>query len=432
MSENNKPLRLEAGFWDFSERLKLIHDYALARFVSPDALLFSMLARIGAAVSPALQIPGFVGTPANPSLCVAVVGSAGTGKSTANSLARELLDIRLEQYRFDLTSGTGQGIVESYLRTVRKGEGHDEGEKVQKFLGCHFYIDEGSQLLAASSKKEDITTDTIRSLWSGQPAGQQNASSSTSRRLEAKSYSFGFVVGFQPDPAAAFVTLGKGVGTPQRFLWCYADYPEQPTDPDDISTPFPFVPIQGQGFFRYDDIVKREIQRERAAAQRGEIVRGELEGHESMKRLKVAACLAMLEGEKFIDESRWEVARMITDVSWNVLCDIRDKGVEREQARRHELYDNHAERSIRTKEKTQATALAQGAATMARKLHRAFEVLTASDLNQAVSSEDKRLASTEEMIAYMLEKKWAEIVPSTSTAKQKYKAGSVTPPAPRS
>jgi hypothetical protein len=151
-----------------------------------------------------------------------------------------------------------------------------------------------------------------------------------------------------------------------------------------------------------------------------------------MKRLKVAACLAMLEGEKFVDESRWEVARMITDVSWNVLCDIREKGVEREQARRHELDDNHAERSIRTKEKTQATALVQGAATMARKLHRAFEVLSASDLNQAVSSEDKRLASTEEMIAYMLEKKCAEIVPSTSTAKQKYKAGSVTPPAPRS
>ena len=130
---SDRPLRLESGFYEFSDSLRFIHDEALYRMVAPDALLFSILARVSASIPPSWVLPAFVGNSTPPSLCVAVVGKAGTGKSAANNTARELLNISNPEYRFDFSLGTGQGLIEAYLRPTKKHEeGYEDGMEDEK------------------------------------------------------------------------------------------------------------------------------------------------------------------------------------------------------------------------------------------------------------------------------------------------------------
>ena len=431
MSENASNLRLEQAFYEFTNELRFIQDEALSRMVAPDALLFSTLTRISASIPPAYLLPAFVGSNATASLLSAIVGNAGIGKSQANSAARELFPVNDERFRFDLPNGTGQGMIEAYLRQARKGEaGFVEGKKIQQFEGCHFYIDEGSILVSLGSKKEDITLDTIRSLWSGESVGQTNASTTTSRFLPARSVAFGLAVGFQPDIAAEFIREGENVGTPQRFLWCYAHNDEQPDNApkpngklDTLILPRRDTPFE----FKFDPSIQHEIRSRRAQLMRREITFNAYESHDSLKQMKVAACLAILHREKHVDSQTWALAGNIVEVSANVLQDIRKTYAEKQLEKQANKNDQKADSAIRTIEKTREQAIKTGAATMARKAHKELSHVGATFLNQAVSSNDKRLATTDEMIDYALNQSWLEEIPTKGTSR--YKAGRITPPA---
>jgi hypothetical protein len=322
-------------------------------------------------------------------------------------------------------------MVEAYLRPARKGEaGYEEGKKIQQFEGCHFYIDEGSNLVSLASKKEDITLDTIRSLWSGESVGQTNASATTSRFLPARSVAFGLSVGFQPDIAAMFVKEGENVGTPQRFLWCYAHNNEQPDNApkpkgtlDALILPRRDTPFE----FKFDPSIQHEVRSKRAQLMRQEITLDSFEAHDLLKQMKVAACLAILHRVKHVDTQTWALAGNIVEVSANVLQDIRKTFAEKQLEKRASKNDERAESIVRVNEKTREQAIKAGAATMARKAHKELSQVGATFLSQAVSGNDKRLATTDEMIDYALNQSWLEEIPTKGTPR--YKAGRVTPPA---
>jgi hypothetical protein len=431
MNENASNLRLEQAFYEFSPELRFIHDEGLYRMVAPDALLFSTLTRISASIPPAYLLPAFVGSNATASLLSAIVGSAGIGKSQANSAARELFPVNDERFRFDLPNGTGQGMIEAYLRPAKKHEaGFDEGKKIQQFEGCHFYIDEGSNLVSLGSKKEDITLDTIRSLWSGESVGQTNASTTTSRYLPARSVAFGLSVGFQPDIAAMFVKEGENVGTPQRFLWCYAHNDEQPDHApkpkgklDALILPRRDTPFE----FKFDPSIQHEIRNRRAQLMRREITFNPYESHDSLKQMKVAACLAILHRTTHVDTQTWALAGNIVEVSANVLQDIRKTFAEKQLEKQASKNDERAESIVRVNEKTREQAIKAGAATMARRAHKVMMPMSHTDLSKAAGSKDKHIAPPDEMIDYALNESWLEEIPTKGTPR--YKAGRVTPPA---
>jgi hypothetical protein len=430
MNNQKNELRLSAGFYEFSDSLRFIRDEAIHRMVAPDALLFSLLARISAAIPPSYVLPAFVGSQGTPSVCSAIVGNAGIGKSQANSAARELFPFEDDRFAFDLPNGTGQGMIEAYLRAAKKGEaGYEEGLKIQRRLGCHFYIDEGSNLVALAQKTEDITLDTIRSLWSGETVGQTNASSATSRYLPARAASFGLSVGFQPDIAALFITKGAGVGTPQRFLWCYAHNQDQPTFVEKpkgfLSIKIP-APRDSPFQFRFDPSIEEEVRDRRAKCMRLELVLDPLETHNHLKQIKVAACLAVLHNETHVDTQRWALAGNIVEVSNNVLNDIREEYAAKESARQAAQHDLHAQKTVRTIEKTTEQAMKAGAATLARKVHKEVGLLTRTQVNHAVSSGDKNRASLDDMIEYAIRQQWIEEIRQNSQIL--YKAGRGTPP----
>jgi hypothetical protein len=323
-------------------------------------------------------------------------------------------------------------MIEAYLRPARKGEaGFEEGKKIQQFEGCHFYIDEGSNLVSLGSKKEDITLDTIRSLWSGESVGQTNASTTTSRYLPARSVAFGLSVGFQHDIAAMFVKEGENVGTPQRFLWCYAHNDEQPDNApkpkgtlDALILPRRDTPFE----FKFDPSIQHEIRNQRAQLMRREITFNPYESHDSLKQMKVAACLAILHRTTQVDTQTWALAGNIVEVSANVLQDIRKTFAEKQLEQRASKNDEKAESIVRVNEKTREQATKAGAATMARKAHKELSPMSAGKLQNAVSSKDRHLATTDEMIDYALNECWLEEIP-TKGAKT-YKAGRVAPPNP--
>jgi hypothetical protein len=359
------------------------------------------------------------------------VGRSGTGKSAANSAARQILNISHEQYRFDISLGTGQGLIEAYLRPMRKTEeGYEEGLKVQKYLGCHFQVDEGSGLVALATKKEDITLDMTRSLWSGEPVGQANASASTSRYLPANSAAFGLQVGFQPDVAATFITVGAGLGTPQRFLWANATNPDQLDEPPEVrgSLNVTILPHRDTPqVFTFDDSIRRQVRITRSAITRGEIEIDPFDSHVFLNRMKVAVCLARLENETHVSIQRWELAGMITEVSTNNFHNIREQGQKAEQARREQQSDHKAESVIRVNEKTREQSARSGALAMARKLDKEQKPLKYSELSQASSSDDRRRATVLEMIEVLLHEHWA--IEITNEKQPLYKAGKVPPPA---
>lgn len=430
MSENASNLRLEQAFYEFSDVLRFLQDESHFRMVAPDALLFSLLTRISASIPPAYLLPAFVGSNATASLLSAIVGSAGIGKSQANSAARELFPVNDERFRFDLPNGTGQGMIEAYLRTAKKSEGVEEGKKIQQFEGCHFYIDEGSNLVSLASKKEDITLATIRSLWSGESVGQTNASATTSRYLPARSVAFGLSVGFQPDIAAMFVKEGENVGTPQRVLWCYAHNDEQPDNApkpkgklDVLILPRQDTPSE----FKFDPSIQHEVRSKRAQLMRREITLDAFEAHDLLKQMKVAACLAILHREKHVDTQTWALAGNIVEVSANVLQDIRKTYAEKQLEQRASKSDEKADSLIRQSEKTREQALKAGAATMARRAHKLMKPMTHSELSQSAASNDKRLAPPDEMIDYAVNQFWLEEIPTKGTSR--YKAGRIAPPA---
>ena len=428
---NDRRLRLESGFYEFSDSLRFIHDEAHSRMVAPDALLFSTLARISACIPPSWVLPAFVGSYKPAALCVAIVGGSGTGKSAANAAAREILEVTHDQYRFDLSGGTGQGMIEAYFRASRKGEeGFDEGAKVQKFLGCHFYIDEGQKLLAGASKPEDIAQATMRELWSGEPTGQTNASASTSRYLQANSAAFGLSIGFQQEVAATFVTLGAGLGTPQRFLWAYAVSPDQTLYPPEAigALHVPILPhTDKRQVFTFDKDIALEVRKHRVAVTRGDIELHPLEAHDLLKRMKVGVCLARLANETHVGGQRWDLAGMITDVSASVLHNIQEQGQKAEQAKREQASEHRAEGVVRVQEKTREASEQSGALTMARRLEKVQKPLSLSELTQAVSSDDRRRADTQAMIEILVVRGWATEIPRPKQSPL-YKAGKVPPP----
>jgi hypothetical protein len=179
--------------------------------------------------------------------------------------------------------------------------------------------------------------------------------------------------------------------------------------------------------FAFDESIAIEVRRRRAAVQRGEIEIDPLEAHDLLKRMKVAACLARLEGEIFIDPQRWLLAGMITEVSTNVLHDIQEQGQRAQQAIREQRSDDKAESDRRVQEKTREACAKSGALAMARKLKKEITPLPPAVLYSATSPDDRKRATREEMIEVLLREQWAEEIPRTNK-QPLYKTGKTAPP----
>jgi len=323
------PLLIPDAFWSARPVLAQIRQAAWCRARSADTVLHAALARVAAGTPHTLKLPPVVGSRVPLTYFAAVVGPAGTGKSSGCDVAGELVPLGPD-VADNLPIGSGEGLVEVLFDFVKEED--DRGKivtvKRQVRHNAFIYVDEAQALTAVGTRAGSTTLSTLRTAWTGGPIGQTNASAERKRLVPAGQYVYGLVMGVQPALAGPLLD-DVAAGTPQRFAWCWGldpaipdiapDWPGSlgwtPPDPGTLaplrSKAGPFVTHD----IPVDDAVSTEIRTRALDRTRGTTVVDPLDAHADLLRLKVAALLGILDGQVAVTAEDWMLAGMVTATS---------------------------------------------------------------------------------------------------------------------
>jgi hypothetical protein len=337
---------------------------------------------------------------------VASVGGSGGGKSISNDCTRDLIPAP-DDFRDGLPIGTGEGVAETFMGTVDEptGEIHQHGrykgdpvtvkKRQQVRHNAFFYVDEGQTLAKLGERTGATLAETLRRAAVGETLGQTNASEERTRYIPAGSYSLGLLAGFQPSIAAPLLADAH-TGTPQRFLWGWAEDPTIPDDPPEwpgaLDTHVwhrrPADPVD----VTFPERIRKMLWRERVRRQRGEIEVSELDGHAGLIKCKVAALLALLDGRYSVSEDDWGLAEMV----WAASCQVRDVLVLRAQreaeAERQRVEDARVQQELRSHlAKSDADRALERVAGLVKKHASQVGGITFGYLKRALPSRDRDL-----------------------------------------
>jgi hypothetical protein len=306
-------------FWSARTELAHIYTYAQSRAVGPWGVLGSVLARAICAVPPHVTLPPIVGGAMSLNLFVGLVGVSGLGKGASDAVGREAVTFRYAgqiSAPAELPTGSGEGIARSF-RQANAGPDDDAPDTVI------FHAAEVDSLAAIGRRQGSTFEPESRKLYSGEALGFANAQKETRTRVAAHSYRAALIVGVQPARSESLFQGADG-GTPQRFLWFPVSDPTAPDQPPETpNTKFVDVPMPS-GHSKWSNQVDvpipiaSEILRHRRAMLRGEDV-DPLNGHRLLAQLKVAAALAVLDGNNRdhleVTDDDWRLASHIMAVS---------------------------------------------------------------------------------------------------------------------
>jgi hypothetical protein len=373
---------LPEAFWHARPAFEHIRAAAHARMVSADAVLLAVLARVVMLTPPGIALPAIVGSRVSLNLFVSIIDASGGGKSAAVAVARELVPHRRDDIADPILPSSGEGLIEAYMGTRDAGDG--KKERAQTKTAGLAWVDEGQGLLAQSERSGSTIMETIRSAWMGGDLGQHNATEERRRWLKAHKYRLSMVVGFQLAYAASLIADGEG-GTPQRFTFALASDPsidphaEWPGELD--FEPRPTFALGDD--ITFDCELVAGIRERRLQRSRGTLVVDPLDTHADLRRMKLAAAVALLEERTHVGAEDWELAVEIDQTS----CAVRSLAVEhaRSQAARaeHARALSQANREALVGDATEARALDLGSRVIARKVHRVGGPTSRRDLHAA-------------------------------------------------
>jgi len=325
---------LPEEFWTAHPALDHIRQFAHYGVNSADAVLGAGLARLSAHLDPCVRIDTGVKRPLPLNTFAGIVGSAGTGKSSAFHASADLLDFDFgdpmdtgliapaHEQPPELSVGSGPGVAEAFMGTVPDPGDPTMKTKVRRQVRHKvlFQSDEGAGLVSGilDNKRGQDIGPTLRAAWTGAVLGQANASAERTRQV--RDYSVGLCVGFQLEALAAMSTEEQlEYGTPQRFIYFSATDPsipdDAPEDPGPLTVTLPHGPLQ------YDAELRARARKEALARARG--------GHEDRaegdlmlahRPALVARCAALLvvlcdPGRAEIHTADVELAEMLLDTS---------------------------------------------------------------------------------------------------------------------
>lgn len=359
---------------------------------APDALLGVCLARVSALVPVGVTLPGVGGTV---NYLVGIVGPPGSGKSTAHRLARRLIPELGEKTLDSIPIGSGEGMVEAYLRRVTENvDGKNRTEKVQAYLSAFYYVDEAEGFINRTKSETSTTLSTLRTLWSGADAGALNAQTETSRHLPDSRYRFATVIGFQPPYAMRLISEDKA-GTPQRFLFVSALDRTMPdvagSDPGPLN-----VQVPQPGEVTVDREILRLVSERRRKVQRGEIELDPLDAHRDFLQLRTAYLLAVLCGEDRDGATPrwWNLAGQMLDNSRGIVEALRDDALHTaaEQA------DARIEDRINARETEAEKVLHRIGANLMRCAIEVGKPTTFAALTKSINSRDRHKVGPDDMV----------------------------------
>ncbi|MGA5374214.1 hypothetical protein ACPCSD_24530 [Streptomyces griseoincarnatus] len=403
----SRPGRLPEEFWNARPVFKHIRDAAHSEGCSGDVLFYSSLARLSGMISHHYRAVTGIGGRASLNIFSAIVGNSGAGKSTGSSLTRTLMPAPDDEFRDGLPVGSGEGIAEAFMGTVEEptGEvvqrGKNVGDPVMRRVrkqvrhNAYFYVDEGQTIAKLGERNGSVLGETLRRAAVGETLGQTNASEERTRYIPAGSYSLGLLVGFQPSTAVP-VLADASTGTPQRFLWGWADDPAIPDIPPAWPGPLEAHPgtrrPDGPVDIKFPERIRRMLWTEKIARNRGEIEVPELDGHAGLIKVKVAAMLALLDNREYVTEEDWALAEIV----WASSCGARDHLVERAQreaaAEREREETAKVLQVVREHEaKAEASVAVERVARLVRKHASQVGGITWGELNRRMASRDRKV-----------------------------------------
>lgn len=305
----------ESAFWTSRPELATIRTFARSRIASPWAVLGVVLTDVVSTVPPTFRLPPTIGGEGSLNLFVGLVGASGDGKGVAARIASEVLGFTPESIRYDV--GSGEGLIRAYVDVTKaKGDdGHNAYVTYQHSDSARFRVNEIDTLAALSNRSGAIIMPMLRSAYSGESLGFQNADALKRVRVDDDAYRFTLVAGIQPARAGWLLEDADG-GTPQRFVWLPATDASAPDNEPETPDPLKWKPITYGSFVRQmkiPDIARKTIVDARKARNRGQ---GDaLDGHSLYTRLKVAAALATLARRFNMTEEDWRLAGVVMTVS---------------------------------------------------------------------------------------------------------------------
>lgn len=290
-------------FWETRPILQHIRDFAYARLASPWAVLGVVLVRTLHHIPPWVTLPALIGGHGNLNLFIALVSQSGGGKGAAEAAARDCIDYYMKDPILVVPAGSGEGLTHVYGHWENRTEG-----VIRDRNAVVFTSPEVDALAALSNRQGSTLMAQLRQAFSGETLGFAYADKTRKVIIQAHSYRFGYIVGVQPERAAALLDQTDG-GTPQRFIWLPA------TDPNiGIECEEPIIktvnwPHPKTGDITMPDTVKQEIRDAHIGRVQGN--GHSLDGHAVYAREKAAYALALLAGRIDMNEEDWQLAGQI-------------------------------------------------------------------------------------------------------------------------
>lgn len=325
-------------FFDATPELRIIHQWARARYAAPWAVFGAVLLRVAASVGPHVQLPGLIGGRASLNLLAAFVSASGGGKGISDKVARLAWPTAV----LELPIGSGEGIA----ATFKPPDKPDADE--EPITAALINVPEVDTLAGIAGRQGSILLAQLKSMAMGEQIGQSNASKATTRIVAAHAYRCCLSVGAQPGHTGVIFDDVTG-GTPQRFLWFPTTDPKMPAerapDPEPLNTSLPaWVYRTGETVeigYGPDEIAEAVVSAH-IARQRGQA--DALDGHAMLTRCKVAAVLAIMHHRSVVSDLDWQLSKQVMAIS----------------DRTRDWIVNEAKRAARAKVHDRALARARG------------------------------------------------------------------------
>ena len=331
-------------FWSATEQLEIIHASARARLVGPWALLGACFTRINVMVPSFVTIPPLTGGRASLNLFVGLVGPSGAGKGGATAAATDTIDTGAtweggEFGQLMVNLGSGEGIIHAFRKRTKDGDEWNTHAVV-------FNVQEIDLLTATATRSGATILPVLRSMWSGEQLGFQNADPTRRIQVPPHQYRASLLVGIQPLRAGSLLDDADG-GTPQRFLFVPTDDPnapdQPPIKPEKIKWRKPLFDSLRDPFTGTYDITLPEAVESLVRDQRLEMLRNQAEGsknasgHDTLARIKYAAHFALLAGRTTVTDDDWDLAGTLHKISVHTRENIQTQLRQQAQLKAHKV-----------------------------------------------------------------------------------------------
>lgn len=302
---------MSSGFFDATDELGTIFQWARARYAAPWAVFVATLLRVAASTGPHVQLPGIIGGPASLNMIAAFVAPSGGGKGISDKVAREVWPAPI----IERPVGSGEGIAALFAPPKKEG--------VERISRAIISVSEIDSLAGIASRQGSILLAQLKAMVMGELLGQSNASEATTRVVLPHTYRCCMSLGAQPGHLNVIFADASG-GTPQRVLWVPTTDPEMPAtptpDPAALNTTLPAwatrytenpadVVLMQYGIPEIaNTIISAHLARQRGEADA-------LDGHATLMRAKVAALLAVMHHRSVVTALDWDLSAEVMATS---------------------------------------------------------------------------------------------------------------------